>query len=48
MSEHRGTLRKTKRKQGWAWVLRYQTTRESDGKRVENTRVIGLVKDFPA
>lgn len=47
MSDTRGTLKKVKNKQGWAWMLRYFTTRESDGKRVEHTKRIGLVKDFP-
>ena len=30
------------------WIYRFQTTRPSDGARVENTRVIGLVKDIGA
>lgn len=28
------------------WIYRFQTTRAFDGKRVENTRAIGLVKDI--
>ncbi len=43
----RGWLRVENRKQGPIWVLRYKVTRESDGKRVEHTRAIGLVRDFP-
>lgn len=31
-----------------AWVYRYNTTRPEDGKRVENTRLIGLCRDFPS
>jgi hypothetical protein len=28
------------------WVYRYQTTRAADGKRVENTKTIGLEEDI--
>lgn len=28
------------------WIYRFQTTREFDGARVENTKVVGLVKDI--
>lgn len=41
-----GTLRKEKRRTGESWVYRWQTTRASDGKRVENTRVVGSVKEI--
>jgi integrase len=34
------------RKKG-RWVYRYQITRASDGRTVENTKVIGLISDFP-
>jgi hypothetical protein len=37
---------KKKRALGLTWIYRFQTTRASDGKRVENTRTIGLVKDI--
>jgi len=40
-------LRLETRKAGQTWILRYQATRPSDGKRVENTEVIGLLSDFP-
>jgi hypothetical protein len=33
------------RANGLTWIYRFQTTRPSDGARVENTKVIGLVKD---
>jgi integrase len=33
------------RANGLTWIYRFQTTRPSDGARVENTRVIGLVSD---
>jgi hypothetical protein len=41
-----GTLRKEKRASGETWVYRWQTTRSSDGKRVERTRVVGKVKEI--
>ena len=40
-----GSLRKIMRAEGPTWVLRYYATR-SDGKRVERTTAIGLVKDI--
>lgn len=46
MSYQRGALRKVHRKAGDMWVVRYRVSR-SDGKRVENTLPIGLVRDFP-
>jgi integrase len=36
------------RANGLTWIYRFQTTRPSDGARVENTRVVGLVKDIGA
>ena len=41
-----GTLRKEERASGAVWVYRWQTTRAADGKRVENTRVVGKLKDI--
>ena len=40
----RGTVSKKQRAQGLTWIYRFQTTRPSDGTRVEHTKVIGLVK----
>ena len=45
--EHRGSLKVEERLEGAVWVLRIKVTRESDHKRVERTRVIGRVEDFP-
>jgi hypothetical protein len=42
----KGTISKKQRANGLTWIFRFQTTRASDGKRVENTKVIGLVKDI--
>lgn len=44
----RGSLRVESRKNGDTWVLRYFVTREGDGRRVEHTLAVGLVRDFPA
>jgi hypothetical protein len=46
MSYQRGALRKVRRKAGEKWVLRYRVT-GADGRRVENTLPVGLVRDFP-
>jgi hypothetical protein len=43
----RGWLKKEKRAQGETWVLFFRTTRQSDGKRVENKVPIGLVRHLP-
>ena len=43
----RGWLKKEKRAQGETWVLFFRTTRQSDGKRVENKIPIGLVRHLP-
>lgn len=42
----KGTVSKKQRANGLTWIYRYRVTRASDGKKVENTRVIGLVKDI--
>ena len=42
----KGTVTKKKRAHGLTWIYRFQTTRVLDGKTVENTKVIGLVKDI--
>ncbi len=44
----KGTVSKKVRANGMTWIYRFQTKRPSDGARVENTRVIGLVKDIGA
>jgi integrase len=44
----RGSLRVESRKNGDTWVLRYFVTRQSDGRRVEQTLSVGLVHDFPS
>jgi len=46
MDYQRGALRKVHRKAGEIWVLRYRVT-HADGRRVENTLPVGLVRDFP-
>lgn len=43
----RGWLKKEKRAQGETWVLFFRTTRQSNGKRVENKVPIGLVRHLP-
>ena len=43
----RGWLKKEKRAQGETWVLFFRTTRQSDGKRVEDKVPIGLVLHLP-
>src|SRR6476659_2295807 len=45
--KHRGSLKIEERMDGDVWVLRFKATRGSDHKRVERTRVIGSVEDFP-
>ncbi len=42
----KGTVSKKQRAQGLTWIYRFQTTRALDGKTVENTKVVGLVKDI--
>jgi integrase len=46
MAYQRGALRKVHRKAGETWVLRYRVT-HANGRRVENTLSVGLVRDFP-
>jgi hypothetical protein len=46
MAYQRGCLKAVKRKEGEAWVLRYRVM-GADGRRVENTLPIGLVREFP-
>ena len=40
----KGSVIQKQRTNGMTWIYRYQTTRPLDGKRVENTKIIGLVK----
>ncbi len=44
----RGWLRVEKRKSGKMWVLRFKTTRKTDGKRVEHKVPVGPVREFPS
>ncbi len=44
----KGSVIQKQRANGMTWIFRFQTTRPSDGKRVENTKPIGLVKDLGA
>ena len=44
----RGSVVRKQRTNGMTWIFRFQTMRPSDGKRVENTKTIGLVKDIGA
>jgi integrase len=45
MAYQRGSLKAVKRKEGDTWVLRYRV-RLADGRKVENTLPVGLLKDF--
>jgi integrase len=45
--EHRGSLKVEKRLGGDVWVLRFKATRECDHMRIERTRAIGRVQNFP-
>ena len=47
MAYQRGSLKKVPRKEGDTWVLRYRVS-SMDGRRVENTLPVGLVRDFPS
>jgi integrase len=47
MATQQGWLRKKKYADGLTWLFCFQTTRQSDGKRVENSKRVGLVADFP-
>jgi integrase len=46
MAYQRGSLKKVPRKEGDTWMLRYRLT-NAEGRRVENTLPIGLVRDLP-
>jgi len=48
MAYQRGSVKKVRRKEGETWVLRYEVIRPIDGKRVEQTKAIGLYRDFPS
>jgi len=47
MARQQGWLRKKNYAGGLTWLFCYQVTRPLDGKRVENSKRIGLVSDFP-
>jgi integrase len=47
MTYQRGSLKQVPRTKGETWVLRYRVA-TADGRRVENTLPIGLVRDFPS
>jgi len=47
MAYQRGSLKKVPRKEGDTWVLRYRVA-TADGRRVENTLPVGLVRDLPS
>jgi integrase len=42
----KGSICKKQRAGGLTWIYRFGTTRAADGKKVENTRPVGLVKDI--
>ena len=42
----KGTVSRKQRANGITWIYRFQTTRPLDGKQVENTKVIGMVKEI--
>ena len=44
----RGSLRQESRKGGATWVLRFNTNRPEDGRRVEHTIAVGLVSEYPS
>ena len=46
MAYQNGSLKKVTRKEGKVWLLRFRMTKPN-GSRVENTREIGAVGDFP-
>jgi integrase len=46
MAYQRGSLKKVRRKEGEAWVLRFRVT-NAEGRRVEHTFPVGLVSTFP-
>jgi integrase len=46
MAYQQGSLRKVRRTAGEIWLLRFRTNKP-DGTRVENTKIVGLVAQFP-
>lgn len=46
MAYQRGSLKKVSRKEGATWVLRFRVS-NAEGRRVEHTLPVGLVRDFP-
>ena len=46
MAYQRGSLKQVSRWEGATWVLRYRIA-NGEGRRVENTAPVGLVRDFP-
>src|ERR1041385_6346841 len=46
MAYQRGSLKQASRREGATWVLRYRVG-NGEGRRVENTAPVGLVRDFP-
>jgi integrase len=46
MAYQRGSLKQVSRREGATWVLRYRIA-NGEGRRVENTAPVGLVRDFP-
>jgi hypothetical protein len=46
MAYQRGSLKKVLRKEGATWVLRFRVM-NAEGRRVEKTLSVGLVRDFP-
>ncbi len=46
MAYQRGSLKKVHRKEGETWVLRFRVT-NAEGKRVEHTLPVGLVRELP-
>src|ERR1039458_862378 len=42
----RGSLRRETRKKGDVWVLRFYKTRPEDGRRVEDSLVVGPLSEF--
>jgi hypothetical protein len=48
MARQQGWLRRKRYADGLTWLFCYQVTRPSDGKRVENSKRIGLVAGSPS
>jgi hypothetical protein len=47
MAFQRGSLKQVPRKEGETWMLRYRVM-NAEGRRVEHTLPVGLVRDFPS